>query len=60
MLNVDGKGLLKDEFHVQVFSDGQVDWDRLDVFLRRNQEARRKLAVHLDVTAKPRQTHFSK
>lgn len=62
MLSADAKGqLLKDEFHVQVFSDGKVDWDRLDVFLRRNQEARRQLAAHLEpLTSRPRPSSSSK
>lgn len=51
MLSAHEKELLKDEFHVQVFADGRVDWDRLDVFLKRNGTARRELVSHLEDTA---------
>jgi hypothetical protein len=31
---------LVDEFHVQVYASGRIDWDRLDAFLARNAPAR--------------------
>lgn len=40
-------GMLMDEFTVQVFTGGRVNWDRLGAFLRRNPAARRQLSTHL-------------
>jgi hypothetical protein len=44
MIRGHSKGVLMDEFSVQVFSGGRVNWDRLGDFLRRNPSARRELA----------------
>jgi hypothetical protein len=40
--------LLMDEFHVQVFAGGRVDWDRLDAFLKRNHPARLQLQAQVE------------
>jgi hypothetical protein len=39
---------LVEEFAVQVYTSGRIDWDRLDVFLSKNEAARRRLAVMLE------------